>query len=201
LPRACFASKGSVGSSPLVSIASVLRDRQLGLDNGERVGDHGGVSLLDRWFDRWLDRDRWFIRNLVLLVDVVVAYFIFTSFVLWPPAGVLRDDLAGHLSGGLDAAFYWLTSMGPLGLVVLAILWRGRDRWAHPRRLALLLGFLTNAPWIAFAIASVLDGENAYFLVDAIAPALLFGALMWLPARPGAESPPQPKGWASDLSL
>jgi hypothetical protein len=159
------------------------------------------VSRLDRWFDRWLDGDRWLIRNLLLLATVVVAYFIFASAVLWPSIGVLRDDLAGHLSGGLDAAFYWLTSMGPLGLFVLAILWRGRDRWAHPRRLALLLGFLTNAPWIAFAFASVLDGENAFFLVDAIAPALLFGALMRLPTRPGAESPPQPEVWASGRSL
>jgi hypothetical protein len=164
------------------------------------------MGLLGRWFDQLLERDRWFLGNLALLAAVVTAYSITSSFLLWPWFGFLRDDPAGHLRGGLEAAAHWLTSMVPLGLVALAILWRGRDRWTHPRLVALLLGFLTNAPWIGFAIASVLGGENPFFPVETIAPAFLFGALMRLPPQPVAESPPQqgvggssrstpPRGW------
>ena len=156
------------------------------------------MDWLDRWYDRWSDRDWWFLRNAVLLVAVVAGYMVVASLTLWRLVGVPPgQDL---LSFVIYGTYFWLISMGPVGLIVLTILWRGRARWSHPRALAVALGLVTNAPWILYSFARVADNESAFVLIDAIAPALLFGALLRLPPRLADESFPESDVERSDWS-
>ncbi len=171
-----------------------------GLDRSRTVGDDGDVDRLDRWYDKWTDRDWWFLRNVVLLIAVVPGYMIVASLTLWRLTGFPPgQDL---LSFVIFGTYFWLMSMGPLGLIALddplarsnAVVApprsRSRTRVAHERPLDR-----------SIYLARVADNESAFVLIDAIVPALLFGALLRLPPRPGAESPPKTEVRGSDWSV
>jgi hypothetical protein len=146
------------------------------------VTDDGAVDVLEEWFASISDRDRWFFKNFLIMVGVLAGYLLVASLVLWPIEGFLPDDVEARLSAAMGTAFYWLWTMVPLGLIVLAILWRGRERWSHPRAAAIMLSPISLSPWLVYFLAA-LDELPVLALLDVTVPAMLFGALLRLPPR------------------